>query len=38
MIVAVANTSDISKNGLYFLFDANCTSALKSPNVTVENN
>ncbi len=33
MIVSVANTSDASKNGLYFLFDPNCTSKLKSPNV-----
>lgn len=33
MIVAVANTSDVSKNGIYFLFDPACTSKLKSPNV-----
>jgi hypothetical protein len=38
MIVAVANTDDTSKNGLYFLFDATCTSTLKSPTVTVEAN
>ena len=38
MLVAVANTSDTSKNGLYFLFDINCTSSLKSPNVTLESN
>jgi hypothetical protein len=38
MLVAVANTSDISKNGLYFLFDINCTSSLKSPDVTLESN
>lgn len=38
MIVAVANTSDTSKNGLYFLFDPNCTSALKSPDVTIADN
>lgn len=38
MLVAVANTSDTSKNGLYFLFDPNCTSALKSPDVTVAAN
>lgn len=38
MIVAVANTSDTSKNGLYFLFDKNCTTALKSPDVTNESN
>ena len=36
MLVAVANTSDTSKNGLYFLFDINCTSFLKSPDVTKE--
>lgn len=34
MIVAVANTTDITYNGLYFLFDPNCTTALKSPDVT----
>lgn len=33
MLVAVANTSDTSKNGLYFLFDPNCTTNLKSPDV-----
>lgn len=38
MIVAVANTADTSKNGLYFLFDPNCTTALKSPDVTVASN
>lgn len=38
MLVAVANTSDVSKNGLYFLFDINCTSNLKSPDVTAETN
>ena len=38
MLVAVANTTDVSKNGLYFLFDANCTSALKSPDVTNADN
>lgn len=38
MLVAVANTTDTSKNGLYMLFDVNCTSALKSPDVTSENN
>lgn len=38
MLVAVANTSDTSKNGLYMLFDINCTTALKSPDVTVESN
>ena len=38
MLVAVANTSDISKNGLYFLFDINCTTGLKSPDVTSEAN
>lgn len=38
MLVAVANTSDTSKNGLYFLFDINCTTSLKSPNVALESN
>lgn len=38
MIVAVANTSDTSKNGIYFLFDVECTTALKSPDVTNEAN
>ena len=38
MLVAVANTTDTSKNGLYFLFDINCTSNLKSPKVTEEAN
>lgn len=38
MLVAVANTSDATKNGLYFLFDPHCTSALKSPDVTNEDN
>ena len=38
MLVAVANTSDTSKNGLYMLFDINCTTALKSPDVTNEGN
>ena len=38
MLVAVANTDDTSKNGLYFLFDINCTTTLKSPNVTNEAN
>lgn len=38
MIVAVANTTDASKNGLYFLFDPNCTTGLKSPNVENEAN
>lgn len=38
MLVAVANTNDVSKNGLYFLFDINCTTSLKSPDVTVESN
>lgn len=38
MLVAVADTSNTSKNGLYFLFDINCTSSLKSPDVTVESN
>jgi hypothetical protein len=38
MLVAVANTDDTSKNGLYFLFDVNCTSFLKSPDVTKEEN
>lgn len=34
MIVAVANTTDATDNGLYFLFDPDCTTALKSPDVT----
>lgn len=38
MLVAVANTSDASKNGLYFLFDINCKTNLKSPDVTNEAN
>ena len=38
MLVAVANIEDVSKNGLYFLFDINCTSSLKSPDVTSEVN
>ena len=38
MLVAVANTSDTSKNGLYFLFDIECTTSLKSPDVTSEAN
>ena len=38
MIVAVANTSDVSKNGLYMLFDPNNTSSLKAPDVTVSTN
>lgn len=38
MLVAVANTSDSTKNGLYFLFDASCTTSLKSPKVTDESN
>ena len=38
MIVAVANTSDTSKNGLYMLFDPKNTSSLKAPDVTLEDN
>ena len=39
MITAVwLNKDDTSKNGIYFLHDANCTSALKTPDVTVEAN
>ena len=38
MIVSVADTSNVSKNGLYMLFDINCNTALKSPDVTVESN
>lgn len=37
MLVAVANTADVSKNGLYFLFDAAATG-LKSPDVTNADN
>lgn len=35
MLVAVANTSDTSKNGLYMLFDKDNT---RKPNVTIETN
>lgn len=38
MVVSVADTTDTSKNGIYFLFDPNCTTALKSPDVTNESN
>jgi hypothetical protein len=39
MITAVwLNKDDTSKNGIYFLHDVNCTSALKTPDVTVETN
>ena len=39
MIVAVwLNKDDTSKNGLYFLFDPQVTSALKKPDVTNEAN
>ena len=38
LVVSVADTSDTSKNGVYFLFDPKCTSALKSPDVTDEAN
>jgi hypothetical protein len=39
MLVAVwLNKDDTSKNGIYFLHDPNCTSALKAPDVTVESN
>ena len=39
MVTAVwLNKDDTSKNGIYFLHDANCTSALKTPDVTVEAN
>ena len=34
MLVAVANTSDITYNGVYFLFDPNCTDSKKTPDVT----
>lgn len=37
MIVAVANTVDTAKNGVYMLFDAASTN-LKAPNVTAEAN
>ena len=37
MFVAVANTTDTSKNGLYFLFDPT-VSGIKAPNVDVESN
>lgn len=39
MITAVwLNKDDTSKNGIYFLHDAACTSALKTPDVTNEAN
>ena len=39
MITAVwLNKEDTSKNGIYFLHDVNCTTALKTPDVTVEAN
>ena len=39
MVTAVwLNKDDTSKNGIYFLHDPNCTSALKTPDVTVETN
>ena len=39
MLVAVwLNKDDTTKNGIYFLNDPNCTSALKTPDVTVESN
>lgn len=39
MMVAVwLNKEDTSKNGLYFLFDSQVTSALKQPDVTNEAN
>lgn len=39
MIVAVwLNKTDTSKNGLYFLFDPQVTSALQKPDVTKEAN
>lgn len=34
LIVAVVNTTDTTRNGLYMLFDPACTSALKTPDVT----
>jgi hypothetical protein len=36
--VSVVDTSDTSKNGLYILFDPACTTSLKSPDVTKEEN
>ena len=38
MVVSVANTADTSNNGLYFLFDPDCDSPLKSPDVTRASN
>ena len=39
MITAVwLNKDDTSKNGVYFLHDPNCTTALKAPDVTNEAN
>lgn len=39
MITAVwLNKDDTTKNGVYFLHDPNCTTALKTPDVTNEDN
>lgn len=39
MIVSVwLNKQDTSKNGIYYLFDPNCTSTIKTPDVKVESN
>lgn len=38
LVVAVANTSDTTNNGVYYLFDPQCTTSLKSPKVTLPEN
>lgn len=38
LIVAVIDTSDLDHNGIYYLFDPECTSAIKSPDVTNSDN
>ena len=39
MLVAVwLNKDDTTKNGIYFLHDPNCTTTLKTPDVTLEAN
>lgn len=38
LVVSVADAADTTKNGMYFLFDPNCTTTIKSPDVTKEEN
>lgn len=38
LIVAVTDTSDLDHNGIYYLFDPECTSSIKSPDVTNSDN